>query len=468
MPGAGGPSRSARGVWRWALAALLVAVLCWTPPAIDQITGNPGNLTAISRTVSANRSTVGATVGWRAVVLAVGIRPWWLTDPASPWERKNQVRTAPSAIATVSTVLALCALLVVAGVGLLRRRVELWAGALIALAMCGSLAAVAAATPTTRLLSATLGYTLWWGSPAGMFVWVMLASVPAAALSRRGLPGGLRPVVASAAGVAVVALCGVAVAAAERPDEHLAEYRPLGTVSRSLDHSVPGGRTVLLLGSLGNSTFRFKMGARFALVRRGVRPLSPGTDTRLGSWYELDHHRYDCTVDLEDGNARPHRGAVQLASFTYNRSFPVSVWMWPAGCPSGAAAVGALGATPAQAYPETWVSYPKLLAQVKSGPLIRAIINPLRGDVEIKFRNLDEWHAYYPAGAQPALARLLYARHIRVIFVSRHPKRASKPATVHHHLRYIAAGVIGALAVLGAGAFLYRRRRRLMELGRRL
>ena len=107
---------------------------------------------------------------------------------------------------------------------------------------------------------------------------------------------------------------------------------------------------------------------------------------------------------------------------------------------------------------ETWVSYPVLLKQVRSGPLIRAIINPVRGDVEIKFRDLSEWHAFYPANAQPALQRLLFARHIRVLFVKRHHPQVTKPATVHHHLRYIAAGVIVALAVIAAGAFIYSRR----------
>ena len=115
---------------------------------------------------------------------------------------------------------------------------------------------------------------------------------------------------------------------------------------------------------------------------------------------------------------------------------------------------------PSQALAETWVSYPALLNQVRSGPLIRAIINPARGDVEIKFRNLDEWHAYYPASAQPGLQRLLHARHIRVLYVPRHPARASRPAAVHHHLRYIAAGVIGGVALLAAAVFLYSRRRR--------
>jgi hypothetical protein len=114
-------------------------------------------------------------------------------------------------------------------------------------------------------------------------------------------------------------------------------------------------------------------------------------------------------------------------------------------------------ATPARA--ATQVSYAELLREIRSGPLIRAVINPARGDIEIKFRNLSEWEAFYPPGARPSLQRVLHARHIRVIFASRHRPRTASAPPVHHHLRYIAAGVLGALLVLGAGAFVYRRRR---------
>jgi hypothetical protein len=116
-------------------------------------------------------------------------------------------------------------------------------------------------------------------------------------------------------------------------------------------------------------------------------------------------------------------------------------------------------AAAAPAHAAKQVTYPELLAQVKSGPLIRAIINRKRSAVEIKFRDLSEWEAFYPAGAQPQLQRLLHARHIRVIFASRHHAAHAKPHAVHHHLRYIAAGILGAL-VLAGGAFLVLRRRR--------
>jgi len=124
------------------------------------------------------------------------------------------------------------------------------------------------------------------------------------------------------------------------------------------------------------------------------------------------------------------------------------------------ALLAALGMTAPPSLAATQVDYPALLREVKSGPLIRAVINRTRGDIEIKFRNLSEWEAFYPPGAQPALQRLLHRRHIRVIFASRPAVTKAKPKAVHHHLRYIAAGVIVALAALGGAAFVYDRRRR--------
>ena len=123
------------------------------------------------------------------------------------------------------------------------------------------------------------------------------------------------------------------------------------------------------------------------------------------------------------------------------------------------ALLAALAFAPASARAATPVSYPELLNQIRSGPVIRAIINRYRSDVEIKFRDLSEWEAFYPRGAQPELQRLLRERHIRVLFASR-PHAARRPSpTVHHHLRYVAAGVIAALAVIGAVLFFYSRGR---------
>jgi hypothetical protein len=332
--------RRGRVMWRWAIAALVVSVACWTAPLIDQIEGKPGNLTNVVKAATANTPKLGATVGWHAVVRAVGVPPWWLRNPASPWDRKLEVRRSSTTLATVSTVLILMALLGVAAIGVVRRRAELWAGALIALALCAGLFAVAEATPTKRVLAETLGYTLWWGSPVGMFVWMLLAWAGVSALWQLTLPRTRVPALASTAGVAAVAAVAAAVALAERPDYHLPEYGPLAKLYAGLHEGVPTRRTVMLVGYLGNRTFRFKMAARFAMVRRGIRPLSPGIDVRLGSWYELDHHRYDCAVYVQDASRSPARQAAAVARFSFQDgtgSYPVTAWVSPAGCPRGGA-----------------------------------------------------------------------------------------------------------------------------------
>jgi hypothetical protein len=114
-------------------------------------------------------------------------------------------------------------------------------------------------------------------------------------------------------------------------------------------------------------------------------------------------------------------------------------------------------ATPALAV--TWVSYPKLLEQIRSGPVIRAVINRGPAHVEIKFRDLSEWEATYPRSEQPRLLRLLHARHIQVIFATPPRARHAKPVT-HHHLRYIIGGSLAALALIGGAFYLLGRERR--------
>jgi hypothetical protein len=337
--------RSGR-VWPWLTAALVVAVACWTPPAIDQIRGKPGNLSNVVRAANADTTKLGATVGWHAVVRAVGVPPWWLRNPASPWNKKYEVRTSSSALATVSAVLMLVALLAVVAVGVLRRRPELWAAALIALMLCAGLFAVAEATPTKRVLAETLGYTLWWGSPAGMFVWVVISWSAVAMLSELGLQRARLLAFATAAGAVAVAGTAAAVAVAQRSDYHVPEYGPVAKIYAGLGRGVPARRTVRLLGYLGNRTFRFKMATRFALIRRGIRPMSPGIDVRLGTWYSLDHRRYDCTVYVKDGTSRPAARAARVARFNFEDgtgSYPVTVWVSPARCPRGGSTSSAPG-----------------------------------------------------------------------------------------------------------------------------
>ena len=179
-----------RVLWLPALVGLLVALICWSAPLVDEVTHSPGNLSVIASAAGARGTTEGARVGWRVLVRAVGVAPRWLRAPEREVydssgrqvgfvsggdygdTRLNDVFTAPSALASISALLVLCALAVMTLAAIHARRGDLVAGGVIGALLCGSLAGLASATPVRAVDS--LGYTLWWGSLVGMWVWLLL------------------------------------------------------------------------------------------------------------------------------------------------------------------------------------------------------------------------------------------------------------------------------------------------------
>jgi hypothetical protein len=330
--GGGGAGRALGGrVWPWSLAAVLVLVLCWTAPAIDQVRSSPGNLTMIARTVEHRGNTLGGSVGWHALVRAVGSRPWWLYVPASEWERKYDVRATPGAGRTGTAIALLAALVAVLGVGALRRRWDLFAAALIALGLCGVMVLQVADNPASRLLSETLGYTLWWGSELGFWVWLVLfwaLWLALVALTRlwieplvaaripRGA-GAASLVLASAAALGVIAAVGNAVAGQLKPDSHVYEYRSLSATASAIERFVGPGQTIdYRFGPLDTGTQPMEPALRFLLVRHGDRVLADGSFPRLGSYYVLGNRPYGWIVYLRDGTrAQPHMRLASRVSF---------------------------------------------------------------------------------------------------------------------------------------------------------
>ena len=309
-------------VWPWALAALVVAAVCWTEPAIDQIENSPGNLAMIVRTAEHRGPTLGATVGWHAVVRSVGIRPWWLYIPASEWERKRDVRATPSAGRMDSTIVLLAALALAGLIGAVRRRWDLAAAALIGLGLCVAIGLEAASNPSTQLLAETLGYTMWWGSELGLWVWLMLAwtlwlalagvSRPALRALRRRVgdgggtlrswPGRAALALVWLAGLGGTVAVGAAVAAGAKPDSHAYEYRPIRAVAAGIERVIsPGEAIEYRLGPLDVGTQPMEPAIRFLLVRHGDRVLARGSFPRLGSYYELDDRPARWIVYLRDG-----------------------------------------------------------------------------------------------------------------------------------------------------------------------
>jgi hypothetical protein len=311
-----------RVVWRWALAAGVALGLCWSAPILDEIEHSPGNLSLIVTTVHDRGRTLGPRVGWYAVVRAIGFKPWFLFVPASEWNRKFAVRQTPGATQTDSALLLLAALALIAVAGALRRRIDLCAAALIGLGMCLGLGADAANTPSAPLLAGTLGYTMWWGSQLGLWVWLVVfwsgycalgwlarrAWPRLLALAKRAAPQP-RPravlagvVIATLTGIAASAGVGAAVANTQRPDSHIREYLPTTRIGRALVAALPAGQSIdYRLGPLDLATQPIEPAIRFWLVKHGDRPLADGSLPRLGPYYELYHRHYRWIVYLADG-----------------------------------------------------------------------------------------------------------------------------------------------------------------------
>jgi hypothetical protein len=314
----------------WALAAVLVALVCWWPTIVDEVTGHPGNLTLVARTATAHKPTLGLHVGANAVMRAIGMRPWWLTVPATRWDRKYDVVAAQSSLRVATTIALLVGLVVIACVGLLRRRRDIATAALIGLVLCVALAAVAAQTPTMPVLAATVAYSLWWGSQCGMWVWLIVAwsaFVLARALVRT--PAGWMATLASIAGLAGAGAAGAVAAAAEKPDQHIALYRPIATIDADLNSATAAKLPIRFDGKLDVATQPVKASIRYDLARNGDRVLSQGASFRNGRWYELDHRRYDAIVTLTDRPRRPNRRALLLTRVGYTeRGLRSSVYVW--------------------------------------------------------------------------------------------------------------------------------------------
>jgi hypothetical protein len=314
-----------RVVWRWAVLATIVLGICWSAPLIDELEHSPGNLSLIVTTVHDRGSTLGPRVGWNAVVRAIGFKPWFLYVPKSEWARKRSVRITPASTQTESALALLAVLALIAVAAAIRRRIDLCAAALIGLGMCLGLGADAANTPTAPLLAGTLGYTMWWGSQLGLWVWLVVAWSTwcvLAWLARLAWPRLLVMAHRSApkpsgrlamaatitvmlAGVLGTAGIGQAVASTERPDSHVREYAPTTTIGRALVAVLPRGQSIdYELGSLDLATQPIEPAIRFWLVKHGDRPLANGSLPRLGPYYELYHRHYAWIVYLGDGKAR--------------------------------------------------------------------------------------------------------------------------------------------------------------------
>jgi hypothetical protein len=250
-------TRSTGSVRPWALAAVVIALVCWAPPLAQQashalgIKPGPGNMALDLRLAFAHGASVGYGNGWHALVRAAGIPPWWLRPPRTIQQRVfADVYGAPSVFSSLSCLLILAALVLCTVVAVRRGRHELAAAGVGALALCAAVLVSTANTPAAGGAFLTLAYSLWWTAPGGMWIWLVLGFSVIALMPPLRRPGWLRlelsAGVASLAAVVCVALVGALVALGQAPDDDQGAYGPIAQVDARLGSIHPLRQPVLV------------------------------------------------------------------------------------------------------------------------------------------------------------------------------------------------------------------------------
>jgi hypothetical protein len=315
--------RQAPSLVRWAIAALAIVVVCWIPPAIEQVRESPGNLDLAIRLATDDHERLGAEAGLREGARAIGVPPWWLLPDRGPVERiLATTRMPPLGAATALLVLAALAGLLLAAV---RRGCHDAATALaLALVMCLSLLFVAASIPTGVLGFAAAGYVFAWTSPAGMFVWLALGWSAVVLFAPWRLPLPRRGIVAAASGLAVLAVAVTVGRDYESPNRlppGLKDYALVDDASERVVDALAGSKAVLLDVPIEvRNSLTFQSAITYALRREGLAiGVPPRLVKELGDQYAASPGAYDHVVSIRDGGSKvsgPGRVIVRTPEVT--------------------------------------------------------------------------------------------------------------------------------------------------------
>jgi hypothetical protein len=177
---------------RWWIASLIVGAVCWAPPVLQEIFGNPKNLSELIASRGLRRSA-GLTFGFHTLATAALPHPIWLTQ--FPYFISFAGRM-PAYLRSHSIVWAFVALFLLIAVAVVSGRTRPQLSALAAIAFILSIGVVFgfAEFPQDDLaLSGYISAVLWL---VGMIIWVVLlwaAIELAVAAWSRWQPHGLHP-----------------------------------------------------------------------------------------------------------------------------------------------------------------------------------------------------------------------------------------------------------------------------------
>jgi hypothetical protein len=306
---------------RWSLAGVVVALLCWSAPLVDQAldwTGSDsayGNLETLVDAAQSREQPAGTTAGVYAVVRATGVPPWWLRSP-TPEQRTLEVFARPGAPAIASTAIILLTLVVLAVLGARRGRPDVAASAGLALAACAALGVVTASFPGTLESIFSYGYTSSWAAPVGMWTWLVAVWSSLSLWSDARAEAGRRaPTVPSAvtvAAVVAVSAIGAVVAAVQGPVGEDGVFAASRSAMQGLAEALPDPGTV----RVDSAVFELEAAVIYALRRRGADVGAGDTSGQFGDAYDRRGRRFEHIVDVRHSGVLPP-GARRVARGEY-------------------------------------------------------------------------------------------------------------------------------------------------------
>jgi hypothetical protein len=316
------------GATRWGTVAVIVGLLCWSGPIVDQAIHRPGNIVLDIRSATSDREVVGVTTGMRAVVRTLGVPPWWIRDPRNPLLRLVDIKTTPSTLSIV------CALFVLGSVGLTlffaarQHRLDIAIAAALSLWLSLSMAIVTASLPEGNLLLGLMRYMFSWASPVGMWVWVTLIwSVAVLILPRRATVSRL-PVRYALAGTVLVTAASVwtSTSSVAKPEQ---DFAVIGDAASRVVREIPARQAVRIETTPGFMAGDFLPAITYRLRREGSRVFVPQHYARqLGGRYRGGAADSPWTIRILEGDVplRPYeRVVVQVAgrgAITLSRPAP--------------------------------------------------------------------------------------------------------------------------------------------------
>ncbi len=324
--GMGAPVRA------WALAALVVTLVCWSGPIADQVHHRPGNLVQLTRLATDEHPTLGSARGLKATAHTLVGMPSWVLHGRTQLGRLDETVRA-SALVWLAAGLVLAALLGLLSVAWRRRSYDVVAALALGLLLCLSTLLVAASIPIGLVGFAAIGYVLVWTSPVGMWLWLTIGWSAWTLYGRGRIPAPRSSRALVTAGVAATALIALAVAvgrdydAADRQPPGLKDYALMEPAVERVTATVAGSRGVLLdvpTNSVGILTFRSAIA--YALRREGLSIfVTPRLVKELGTRYAPRPGGYDRVLRIRDADAPATPGSrpiVTLSGVTISVSPP--------------------------------------------------------------------------------------------------------------------------------------------------